>query len=432
MKRDMLRGGRWAAVLVLLATTSAVPAAAQGVEDFFNGDVLHRIDLRINTRDWQALRTHYEDNTYYPCDLKWRGITVRNVGIRSRGLGSRNGTKPGLRVDIDRYSSGQRFLGLKSFILDNAWQDPSFLKEPVTMELFRRMGQPAPLEAFAQLYINNAFAGVYVIVESIDKDFLSRNFGQNDGVLFEYEYHMDWRFDWLGGNLQSYADIFLPKTHERDEPEDLYGPIEAMVKRVNETSDSRFEETAGEYLNLEDVMSHVAIENAMAQTDGFVGEWGMNNFYFYRFEDGVFSRFLVWDQDYAFGRTDHPIRYHLDQNVLTRRTMEINRYKTHYYNRLLDTANAMSEPAADLPEGTDPMSWFEWQVEKRHRLISQSVASDPVKPTDMEAFEGAVSYLREFARLRPWVIRCEVAKEVRARDADEICRPPEGSGQEDR
>ena len=39
-----------------------------------------------------------------PADVTWNGITVHNVGIRSRGLGSRSSTKPGLRVDFDRYN----------------------------------------------------------------------------------------------------------------------------------------------------------------------------------------------------------------------------------------------------------------------------------------------------------------------------------------
>ena len=72
---------------------------------------------------------------------------MRNSGVRSRGLGSRSGTKPGLRVDFDRYSSNQTFLGLKSLVLDNLTQDESGVKESVTMRLFARLGVPAPRES---------------------------------------------------------------------------------------------------------------------------------------------------------------------------------------------------------------------------------------------------------------------------------------------
>ena len=115
-------------------------AAADPADPFFDGSVLHDIFLTINSRDWASLKEHFLDNTYYPADFKWSGQTVRNIGIRSRGTGSRSGVKPGLRVDFDRYTTDQKFLGLKSFILRNNTQDPSGMRERLSMELFKRMG----------------------------------------------------------------------------------------------------------------------------------------------------------------------------------------------------------------------------------------------------------------------------------------------------
>ena len=45
--------------------------------------------------DWAKLKASFQENTYYPADVRWEGVTVRNVGIRSRGFGSRSSTKPG-------------------------------------------------------------------------------------------------------------------------------------------------------------------------------------------------------------------------------------------------------------------------------------------------------------------------------------------------
>ncbi len=90
----------------------APAARAQTSDDFFNPAVLQRIELWLNDADWAKLKAAFQENTYYPADVVWNGQTVRNVGIRSRGLGSRSATKPGLRVDFDRYSTGQQFLGL--------------------------------------------------------------------------------------------------------------------------------------------------------------------------------------------------------------------------------------------------------------------------------------------------------------------------------
>ena len=130
------------AVVEALALAGATPAIAQ-TDEFFDPNTLQEIRLTINTRDLRTLTEKYLDNTYYTADLQWKGIRVRNAGVRSRGNSSRNDRKMALRVDADRYVTGQRFLGLKSFVLKNLWTDPSMLRERLAMTMFSRLGQPA-------------------------------------------------------------------------------------------------------------------------------------------------------------------------------------------------------------------------------------------------------------------------------------------------
>ena len=163
----------WIAVCLLLA---AVPAAAQSQDELFDDSVLHDVHVTMSERDWSALKARPEENTYYTADLRWRGVTVRNAGIRSRGSGTRNGVKPGLRVDVNRYVD-QTFLGLRALVLDNGFTDPSLMRDALAMKLYARAGLPAPREAFARLFVNTEFAGVYVIVEPIDRTFITRVFG---------------------------------------------------------------------------------------------------------------------------------------------------------------------------------------------------------------------------------------------------------------
>ena len=139
---------------VLGLAASVANARAQSADDLFNPAVMQRIDIGMNSQDWEKLKQNFQENTYYPADIAWNGQTARNSGIRSRGLGSRSGTKPGLRVDFDRYSTDQTFLGLKSIVLDNLTQDASGVKESVAMRMFARMGVPAPRESFARVFVN--------------------------------------------------------------------------------------------------------------------------------------------------------------------------------------------------------------------------------------------------------------------------------------
>ena len=74
----------------------------------------------------------------------------------SVGLSSRDATKPGLRVDFDRYVTDQKFLNLKSFALRNNTQDASGMHERLSMALARKIGiLEVPREAHTKLYINN-------------------------------------------------------------------------------------------------------------------------------------------------------------------------------------------------------------------------------------------------------------------------------------
>ena len=96
-------GVRLMVVLALLC--AARTAGAQAQDEFFDDSTVHELRLTLNSKDWSALKQNFKENIYYPTALQWRGVNVSNVGIRSRGLGSRSGTKPGLRVDMDRYNA---------------------------------------------------------------------------------------------------------------------------------------------------------------------------------------------------------------------------------------------------------------------------------------------------------------------------------------
>lgn len=52
---------------------------------------------------------------------------------RSRGSSSRNGVKPGPLVKF-----GQEFIGLKALVLDNFWQEPTMIRERISMQVFQR------------------------------------------------------------------------------------------------------------------------------------------------------------------------------------------------------------------------------------------------------------------------------------------------------
>ena len=80
------------------------------------------------------------------------------------------------------------------------------------MRFFTEMGIPAPRVVHARLFVNNTFAGLYTVVESIDKDFLKRTLNENDGYLYEFTHTDPYGFVYLGSELVNYAEFFVPRT----------------------------------------------------------------------------------------------------------------------------------------------------------------------------------------------------------------------------
>ncbi len=396
------------AAAMLLAPAAA---AAQTADDLFNPGVVNRLDLLVNTRDWEKLQANFQLNDYYPADLQWNGLTVRNVGIRSRGRASRNEAKPALRIDMNRYTTAQEFLGLKSILLDNLVQDPTGIKELVAMRLYERMGIPSPREAHVALYINNSYAGLYGIIESIDKDFLARVFGErepgnteNDGYLFEYEWVDSWRWDYLGNDLQPYSVRFDPKTHEQAPMAELYGPIEELVRSIAQSSD--FVGAVSPYLDLPLLMRHLAIQNFIAEPDGILGGNGTANFNLYRFEASTRSQFIPWDEDIAFESTEWAIFQNHGDYAFMRRAMEVPSLRNAYLDALLEVASAAMSPATANPAGP---GFLEQEMRTRRALITPFMYMDPVKPYFNEQFDAAMDALISFPAARAAFVRAEVA-----------------------
>lgn len=393
-------------VVLVLILGHAAASVAQTVDDLFNPAVLTDIRLVLHSSDWQALKTNFLSNTYYPTDLTWGGVTVRNVGIRSRGLGSRSPVKPGLRVDFDRYALGQRFLGAKSIILDNLTQDASMMKEVLSMSLFTRLGLPAPREAFVRLYVNNTLVGLYAVVESIDKQFLERAFGQDGGNLFEYDYSIDYNFEYLGSDLGPYATLFSPKTNETHSAFDLYDAIERMIRTVNQTADGALEAALAPFLDLAAFMKHVAVETFVAENDGLLGYAGMNNFYMYQFKNLSRFQVITWDKDNAFIQADFPLFLRADRNVLMRRALTIPAARQAYLDGMIAAADSAAEGQVGGDGGT---GWLALEIERLYALIRSASQQDQSKPYSDADFEAAVAGLRVFARVRGGFVRCEVA-----------------------
>ncbi len=400
-----------------IAVAPAAPTTRAGAADaalsapFFDDNVLHEIRLDINAKDWQSLKDNYLSNAYYPCDFRWGGQVLRNIGIRSRGTASRSEVKPGLRVDFNRYADGQTFLGLTSFVLRNNTTDRTGLHERISMLMFERMGVPAPREAHTRLYINGAYAGLYSIVESIDKNFLARTRGENDGYLYKFDRNVGddpYYFTYGGPNPDLYVPHpFKPETHEADpHPQ----PIVDLIRIVNEASEAEFRSAVAPYLDLSAFVRHVAIEMFLNESDGVLGDAGTTNFYLYRPPNSNLHVFIPWDKSETMHDRTRSIFHNVDdlppelENRIMARAMQSRDLSTWY----LDVLEAAANSAAELGDG-DQRGWLEREVEREFSQIRDAVLADSQKPYTNDEFLQAIDDLRKFAQDRPAFVKASVA-----------------------
>jgi spore coat protein H len=374
-------------------------ADAQTSADFFDSQNLQEVRLFINSRDLRDLRERYTDNTYYPADFLWRGVRIRNVAVRVRGLSTRSGTKPGLRIDFNRYVTGQTFLGLSSVVLDNVLNDASQIRERISMGFIDHMGQPASRESVGRLYINNAYQGFYTFVEAVDASYLARTLGENAGYLFDYHFTTGFYGEDLGDDLQAYKLHFEPQTHRLDPDTILYSPIRDLFREINHDVDAAWRDRVGEYIDLPQFVTYLAIETFLSEDDGFLGTAGMANFYLYRPSDRNAHRLLPWDRDTALQQIDSPIFNRVENNVLARRALAFADLRSLY----LDVLEQCARAAADD-------RWLEREVDRVSGLVKDVVHEDAFKTISNEQFDEGIAFLLNFAAQRPGYVLAEVAK----------------------
>jgi hypothetical protein len=427
------RGIRAAAIAFVAALLPGVSSAQTTVSDpsdrFFDDGVLHDLRVTISERDWSTLKERYLEFTYYPCSLTWNDITIQNIGIRSYGTGSRRPAKPGLRFDFDRFTTGQTFLGLRSFILRNNSQDASGMRERLSMLMFRRMGMIAEREAHARLFINNAYAGLFTIVESIDRMFLEKQLAEKGGHLYEFHFNnsapVPFNFGYPGSDPTFYAPApFKPQTLDTDPQGEV---LERFFWTINQAGDAIWRTAMDAYLDLGQFMRHLGIENFLAEEDGITGDYGPNNFWLYRFVNTTRFVLLPFDKSNTFWSTPYFIFQNLTtgipshRNLLVLRALGYADLRDAYENTILECANSILADPALTPNGIVPPGvtlvpaapgqpgWLETEIARVYAQIRQATLDDPVKPYTNDQFEQSVRDLTDFARRRADVVRQQIA-----------------------
>jgi hypothetical protein len=121
----------------------------------------------------------------------------------------------------------------------------------------------------------------------------------------------------------------------------------------------------------------------------------VNNFYFYRRENSSQHVFIAWDEDNAFWGPEYPIDTRLQDNVLSRKAMQVPELRDTYYNVLSEAMRLTDEPT-----GPDGVTWLESEIRRQADMIADAMRADPSKPYSFDDHEAARAHMISFARGR--------------------------------
>jgi spore coat protein CotH len=359
-----------------------VPGVPTGGAPIFDPTLLHDARLEIDPSAWKALRDNYLSNQYYAANFSVDGVGVSQVGIRSRGDGSRSEEKPGLKIDFNRYVPSQEYYGYKSLVIDNLTQDASMLRERLSFLVFEAMGIASPRNAHARLTVNGEYWGLFALVEPVSKPFLKGRLGEESGTLFDYEWRFEYDFEWLGGDTDEYVPLpFEPETNE-SRP-DVASGLVRFVETINQAPAAGFVAAIGSWLDVDRFLTHVAIENAIAEDDGIVGDQGLNNFYLYEYGQKNRFVFIPWDKDNTFQAGNWPLYRNLERNVLTARLTSDPAKRQVYAGAVARATSEFVNPR-----------WLTPQLETAYQQIRGAALADVRKPYSNGEFDAAVAGLR--------------------------------------
>ncbi|CAG1002186.1 partial Inner spore coat protein H, partial [Anaerolineae bacterium] len=224
---------------------------------------------------------------YTPVTATVNGVEFPRVAIKLKGAaGSFRPVddRPAMTVAFHRDAPGRRLFGLRRLHLNNSVQDPSYLCEAVSRELFAAAGVPVPRVDHVTLLINGRDLGLYVLAEGWGRPFLRRHFANADGNLYD------------GGFLQ---EITAALDTNSGENRTDHAALDRLRAAVFEPDVVRRSERLAAALDLDRFFSFLAMEIMTCHWDGYA--MNRNNYRLFHDRDRDRMVFLPHGLDQMFG-----------------------------------------------------------------------------------------------------------------------------------
>lgn len=229
--------------------------------------------------------------------IKYEGVGVRFRGDKSYQLGLKRNP---LTIRLNHVNKDQNHQGYSSLKLSSSLRDPSMVREVLFHEIAGNY-MPSSQANYTKLYVNNEYIGVFVNLESIDKQFFETNYGSNTGNFFRAG--ADYRPEVpaackqnIFGSLEYEENLDCYKGNFEVSPNSNanWGDLQEFTRILNNDP-----EKIERVLDVDRTLWMLALNNVMVNLSSYTGQHSVN-YYLYKDQNGRFQP-ILWDLNLAFG-----------------------------------------------------------------------------------------------------------------------------------
>jgi hypothetical protein len=372
--------------LSILLFTGCLVSIAQST--LFDNSRVSSIHIEISPDSLNQIMTDVLSDHYFKARFIYEYATgcdtLEDIGFRLRGNTSRYSQKKSFKISFNEYVQGRKYQDVKKINLNGQHNDPTLVREKLFYDTWNKIGMPERRTSFVKLFINFQYYGLYTNLEELDKDWLQRVYGENDGNLYKCTYPAD--LVYLGTSPQTYKDINSYSATggraydlQTNESVDDYRDLVELILTLSLNNDSLFISHVSKELDVDEVLKAFALDVATGNWDDYM--YNKNNYFLYHnLTSGKFE-FISYDTDNTFGvdwmDQDWATRncldwyYHSEPRPLASRLLSIPAYKKKYEHYLDTIARFIIHPDSIFGH-----------IDSLHSLIAYAAYQDTYRTLD--------------------------------------------------
>jgi len=226
--------------------------------------------------------------------------TVEDVGFRLRGNTSRISWKKSFKLSFNGFVPGREFYDVDKMNLNGEHNDPSIIRSKLCWDIYQNIGMTSSRAAYTEVYINDAYYGLYMNIEHLDDEFLAKNFRDDSGNLWKCNYLA--RLNYLGDDPDLYKFMNNgQRVYElkRNEELDDYSQLARLIDVLSNTPANAIMDSLETMLDVTGVLKYFAINVLTGSWDDYW--YGKNNYYIYHEPSQDKFYIFPYDYDNTFG-----------------------------------------------------------------------------------------------------------------------------------